>query len=527
MMVARTMSADWYDNPLFLKCARVQLRRHRLVPTLIALQVIAILIMWAMYLSNSIPYAIHFYLVIQWVLLLLVGTSQVTGAIATTMGSGMIDFHRIAPYPMRRLVLGVLVGAPCREYLFAASLIPYELVCVAAGGMGISQLFNILRAYVLNALMFHSLAMGQELLAPKKNRWRPGGTALVLAIYFFGMGRGTGLDMLTVTPVYREVVAEVVQAQQQNNPGARPNPARGVFGLLAGQVFFFGLPVPAFLLTSIYQIPVLGFALFACTRKMRSERLPAFSKPATLLFLAILLTLMLGSLWGAGGNLPGNLPFNRGTAMTTFTVALGTITTIVLTGMVTPSLGDYVKGIRRARKSGQTRQPPFADHAANPTVMLLLTAIVALAAMVTWFGASGLEPPPLNLFLMTTAALLLIVHFALAWQAALWWYGGRSVNYFGLYLFLVFLVPMFVAALLRSALGTTTATFIAGLSPMASPVLGYAGQGPLQFLGIVNGLLFLVLAVSFYRRAHREIDKVVDDHSGKPLEPSSRYAVEF
>ena len=59
-----------------------------------------------------------------------------------------------------------------REYLLAACLVPFELVCCAFGELKPLALMVLLVAMLVNALLFHSLAMAEVLMVKKGTRFR-------------------------------------------------------------------------------------------------------------------------------------------------------------------------------------------------------------------------------------------------------------------------------------------------------------------------------------------------------------------
>ncbi len=60
---------------------------------------------------------------------------------------------------------------------------------------------------------------------------------------------------------------------------------------------FFGVPLPWLLFAALYLLSSVTFFLIASTRKMRSERAHAFSKPQATAFLLTVTVLLLGGFW--------------------------------------------------------------------------------------------------------------------------------------------------------------------------------------------------------------------------------------
>src|SRR2546421_4584755 len=96
------------------------------------------------------------------------------------------------------------------------------------------------------------------------------------------------------------------------------------------------------------------FLMLAGGRRFRSNRLPLYTKPQAVAFLGGLTFLTLGSLWETDQ-----------TAVTLATAYFLTFAAYWLGATVTPQVGDFMKGLQRARRKGGPAMPPWNDLASN------------------------------------------------------------------------------------------------------------------------------------------------------------------
>ncbi|MGI9242805.1 MAG: hypothetical protein ACR2RV_18555, partial [Verrucomicrobiales bacterium] len=70
---------------------------------------------------------------LQGLILFLIGTGQVAGAMTTEADEGVIDYQRLAPMTPLAKVLGYLFGLPIREYALVLATAPFTLWCLWRG----------------------------------------------------------------------------------------------------------------------------------------------------------------------------------------------------------------------------------------------------------------------------------------------------------------------------------------------------------------------------------------------------------
>jgi hypothetical protein len=220
----------------------------------------------------------------------------------------------------------------------------------------------------------------------------------------------------------------------------------------------------------LYQLAVLFFVFLATRRRMESDRIHPLSKPQAIAALATLAVLALGGIWGLDD-------FDM---LATGLLYVLVVISILLLMMVTPNRSEYLKGLRRASKQGRTNLPVWDDLALNRLFLVVACAIVLTAATLAWNGAgdlrSGFRNQLMRSFPLAIAtAVLTIVYFGLALQFFLLWTRMRGIIFFGLFLFLTWLLPLLAGMIVA----------------MASPTLGPAGQVVLGLSPVVGIAMFV------------------------------------
>jgi len=179
---------DWLDNPILVMHVRSRLRRQPLLSSLVVVQILCLCIVWAGYqLSIFITGgAFDCLVVLQAIILIVMGSSQVSSAVGGARVSGVLDFHRVSPLTPTELTLGFFFGAPIREYFLFASTLPYAAICVAVGTPTFRGLVQVVILLLSTAWILHGLALLNALTSKPRQSAR-GAVALVvfLVLLFF------------------------------------------------------------------------------------------------------------------------------------------------------------------------------------------------------------------------------------------------------------------------------------------------------------------------------------------------------
>ncbi len=337
------------DNPVLVKHVRSRLRPAQAVSSLAVVLCICLLIVYTGltygYLEAGPSFMWLFGL--SFFILAAAGGQQVASAVGGAKDSGIMDFHRVSPQPPVWLTVGFLLGAPIREYAMFALVLPFALFAAMKGPIGLFGFFEFMIPLVMVALLFHSLSMLTALVA-KKAKSSAQGTLILLVI-------------LIIVPSWAIMYALSASST-------------AIEGDTTFRVPFFAARLPWMAYLSLYVGTAIFFFLIACTRKMKADRMHAYSKPEALAFMAIIATLAVGALWQAWGKF----------AVVPGLIYILMVAGVILAGTVTPDLSEYQKGIRRALRVGRRRAPVWSDAAANQWAIYGLAAITALGATIGW-----------------------------------------------------------------------------------------------------------------------------------------------
>jgi hypothetical protein len=485
-----TMLQSLQDNPIFVKHLRSRLRSSQLWPSIAAVMIPAALITWAVGVApqgGGREMLLTMMLMLQGSILFLAGTTQVANSVAQARDGGVMDFHRISPMRPEALTLGFLLGGPIREYLLYACTLPFMVICSLMGAVSLSGMVLIVVGYLVVALVYHAASMMAGLVAAKPRGVGGGIVALIFLFHFvFQLSGGVLLfGPLTVVPV-------VVEAMGAGRWGA-PAP------------HFFGIEMPALLVSLLHQIPLLIFLFIASARKLRSERAYFYSKPQAVLFFAVLSVLLLGDAAGVQDQravFPGLTPV---VPLLYVLMFVG----IALSAAVTPTAGDYANGVRQARKRGQTRAPIWTERAPNWAPVLAFVALLLGSSFIA--AATSVRGVGWTAQTITGAFIgaCVIVHFASAKQAFDLMYRKNSQSFFALYLFMLWIVPLLVALVGSSAhLPDAFRDAVMGISPLTGVYYAVATDpggisSPGGAVAVGSSLLLVVCFVQLRLTAER------------------------
>jgi hypothetical protein len=410
----------WIENPILVKHIRTRLRRQSILTSLSVVVLLCLCIAYAGYALDIFKngFAAGMILAIQFVLLVIMGSSQVGASVSGARNSGILDFHRVSPMTPTELTLGFFFGAPIREYSLFAATLPFTVLCMAFGipsPRGFVQLMMILltSAWTLQGLVLLTA------LASKGKTPTGGVVAMLVFLLFFGSSLVMG----------GQFSANMVE--HDNRLG------------------FFGLSLPWLPVVLLYQLPLLFFILLASTRKMESARLHALSKPQGIVAMLVFSTLVVGGIW-------------RKDDYEIYEIAalyLLTIPALLVTLVITPSQAEYAKGLYRAQRQGKTRLPWWDDLSVSWITLVLLAGMMLGAGTLAGSVAAGAPSPHWQPATTTTfhlalaAAVLTVAYFGLAFQYFQLRFAKRGPTYFTLFIFIVWFLPIIAGAIQSMASG--------------------------------------------------------------------------
>lgn len=455
------------DNPILTKHVRSRLRRPE---PMAAAFVTLVLCAFLTYITTSKPASSHdretafaMLLVVQGIVLFLMGTGQVFGALFRAKESNILDFHRISPLSALTLTAGFLFGAPVREYMLFALTLPFSLYTgVVHGGVSLPGWVLITVCTVVAAVLYHLAAMMLALLV-EKGKTSVGASALVVFTYM----------LASVPPVKYLTILPVV--------------ALATRGPLAFDDLWHG-PVGDFLLACLHQAVLIVFLLLAVCRRMRSEYATYWPKPVAVVFYLLLSRLAMLDLQQSH-DLTEVLPL----LMLYLLVGIG----LFLVFAVTPPARDFLRGLRRAHKLGRPGLGGWADAAPNWWPLLAFCVLLAVSM--------GLVQAPADQHVAAAslAAALVLFYYGCALQSFLLRYKNQARPLFLVLLFCLWIVPLLLGGILgvvHNAEGP--ATLVASLSPLAG--LGLMMSDKTAYCsGLVLGVN-AILAIYFVMRRVRD-----------------------
>jgi len=480
-----------WTNPIFRRYCRARLRPRGLGVALLITILIAGFIVGLCHsigvrsAANAVDAArwgVIPLLVLQGLILFVIGTAQVSGGMTAERDEGVIDYQRLIPMSPLSKVLGYLFGLPVREYVMFLATVPFTTWALWRGEVGWSVWLPLYLVVITSTLLYHLTGLVTGTVV-RNRRW-----AFLISIgLVFGLytvipqAAKAGLvffKYLTINPVFEESLpwllprsaGSVVKAVQHLAPTAR----------------FFDLNFPEAVFTVFSQGGlILTFLVMLCRKWRRAE------------------AHLLGKLWTAGlflwvqilllGNAlplidPGNLfpsrAFSRITRIlpdwhphpmeaVTMSGLYGFVTLLflfILTGIITPTPDEQLRGWRRARKQGTTSLPRFGDASTAFWIVVLMAAVGAAGwflftlALVEsrWFPG---HTAPLHVL---ACFLLVMLTAGLSYQALLEAKGGRIL---GLTVILVGIVPIMVGTVfgVTSNRMVPLASWLMGISPVTLP----------------------------------------------------------
>ncbi|AGA28763.1 hypothetical protein [Singulisphaera acidiphila] len=509
------------DNPIVVKHCRARLRAGQALPWAAIVLVLTACIVWVGEYFRWVGHesVVMVLLGLQALILWFGGSNQLNTSLGGIRETGLIDFHRVSPLPPSVVSLGFFLGAPIREYLLAAITFPFALYSAyqvdgADPWRGLSWFLQLEVAVLTTTWMLHAFTMFGCMTRRKPRGSILGTVAAIVGILFFGylgsVGSYLGMRWL------------LVESRSMN---------------------FFGFMIPWLLWVLIVQLPILGFVGLAVSRKMAAERAHALTKPQALACMATLTALLTGGLWNIARILPPSPPFEPTMCDVVMfaSVYVLSLMAMVLSIAITPDAGEYVKGLRRAAHQGQRRISPWSDAGSNRLALFALCALVMVGAttVVHVVGRQQIpdvanaywvnNPSYIGNKVMTDEAWLASRQALLSRPIAI---GVLTVAYFGLglqcfslrtrssglvlmtlFLFIAWLVPLLVGAMLGIARSNQTRNVaIFALSPLPGIALSsgmgkFPGADTVQLAALAPSITFAFLFNYLLVITQRKIDR--------------------
>jgi len=487
-----------FENPLLVKHTRARLRRQHTLPLIAAVVMTCGLIMWPMAMfaegaSEDVAGLFMFLLVMQGGLLLLAGTYRVATDVSEAQQSLMLDFHRISPQKPLAITLGFLFGSPIREYVLFACTLPFSMALAYAGNVSPLSWLALMLALISTAVLYHSAALVAAIALPAQRGSAVG--ILFLAFILQSMAvpaamQGIPLGHLTVIPT-AAIALDPTSAPDLVPPGLSPS---ALYPLL---------------LALLHQVPLVIFLCIAATRKLRDDQAPGFAKPTALLFYVIVAAMLaFDAIVRPRPAYPSDIPWIHFSAYLLFGAGL------LLVLISTPARARFAKGIRQARKLNLPWVPPWDDAAVNWASLPLFALVLVVGVVAASFIAGPVRLLGTHILAGAAIAAFTLLYFGYAKQVFSLAYPKNGDTYFGLLLFLLWVLPLLAGFILTvsSDFGVPSEEILA-ISPLAG--IGIVLSDPIRrslptatgvalLASIIPALGFAWLSSAITRRAEAE-----------------------
>jgi len=484
-----------FANPLLIKHVRSRLRRQQLIPFIVVIVLICGCILWGVSVTQTFKDGAAFtcLLFVQGALLLLVGTSEVASAVAGAKHSGTLDFHRISPQSPVATAVGFILGAPIREWVLFLVTLPFALVAAFMGPPGVDGLIITILVLIPSALLFHTLA---ALGGAASARLRGAGSWVTVLVIILHAGSPLQSGLFTIIPTVTKLMNPKTDLPIRDS--------------------FFGLALPVAVLSLLHIIPVLVLLFLAAVRKMKSDFIPVYSKMQSVAFQGVIAGLALGDVVGLRvDDAPGLAGL--------ITIYAMVLAAVLLSWGVTPDAGAFAKGVRRARKLGLPASPVWSDWAANWAPLGLFCGITIVAGL--WAGIpdavarlGGLTLTHLIAPLMVGVATVMC--FGSAKQFFALRYRKAGMTYFGLFLFIAWIMPIIIGSLLEISRDTFVgkASHVPQIINALSPAVGiaFAGSPDTMAETTVSLVVATLLALVFVALSVRAEQQAIADAGAGP-----------
>ncbi len=474
------------DNPILVKHVRARLRRKSLLPAVTIVLILCVCILWlgqTRVVGAGVPVSLMIGL--QVVVLTFIGAGQVGATMTKARESGIIDFHRVSPLPSNWMVMGFLIGPPILEYALLAVSLPFAYWLALDSLTGIVRYVQLLVALILISWVVHSLVLLSSLTTKKpKSSQRGAATVIVLLALFLGQPIAMGIWFAT---------------RSLADAPAMP---------------FFGIGMHWLLFVMLYSISVIAMLLVAATRKIRSERMHAYSKPLAIGCHLLITFLTLGAVW-----------HSQWIGVSVGVLYVLVMAAVILTATITPDRGEYVKGLRRAERIGKKLPSPWSDAGVIRLPLFVLCGIVFVAATLILRLSSDDALLAARGSLAIAVGVFAVAYFGLGLQYFLLRIPKAGMTVMSLFIFIVWLVPPLIGSILAAA--KMPPEWYLSISAV-SPLVGVAVSSGLIEMPVVESarlaalmpaIFFAVVFNVLVVATRRKIDLVVRSSQPKASEP--------
>ncbi len=420
---------------------------------------------------------------IQALILFFLGTGQVAGGITGEADEGVLDYQRLTPMRSWAKVFGYWLGLPVREWLMFAVTLPFSAWCFWRGEVPWTAWAFVYAIFITSALLYHLTGLTAGMVI-KNRRWAfLMSMGIILLLYTimpqiskFGL---LFFDYITIWPVLKEHWHHFI-----------PREAGGVVKMIHDfnpRVKFYGIEFREIIFTLFCQGGVmLTLATMVWRRWDRAES-HLLGKVWAVGLYAWIQLLLLGNglpMIESGGLFPSRAFTGRFSQLKLSEPSLaegigviglyGFVTMLillVLAFIITPSIENQWRGLRRSRKLALSHVPYISDAAGSRFFLMAMIFVGTaswhrFASEMTssrWFPGHALPIGSWVVFGMVLANAVLFFH------ALYEGWGGRRLFFGAL---LLGILPAMIGFVLGTASDSLLplATWLNALSPASGPV---------------------------------------------------------
>ena len=340
--------------------------------------------------------------IMQWLILMLSATKQITSGIIHERVTGTLDYTRLTPMTPMEKVIGYLFGLPIREYIGFFITMPFMIFLLVKGEIPMSAVIPVYVVFFTSAVMYHLIGTVFGLVLKE---WRMSvvltvGVVILInwVLPLFSYAGFPFLQYLTIRPV---VIEKIFPYLADNSLWQEELPEL----TFTSQVDFFNWKIS----TTLFSLIVQGGLIFSLGlmvyRKWENSFNHSFSKAYAVFFFVGLQIFCIGTMWPILTMSPGSSPqfgiFETNISLEDIAFVLPLIysfflltTVFWLLYIITPTRDEYRSGLLRNRKLRQMQINRFHyldDHAGSlsSTIALAICTFVFLLYIQVTLGNSG------------------------------------------------------------------------------------------------------------------------------------------
>jgi len=379
------------------------------------------------------------------------GIHELLKLAAQSVSTGMVDFHRITPYPALPAVMGLVGGATATWWLIYAIIAFGSIPLVVAANLSILGFLQCAFALFVNGLVIQTLAICTAFREHSAQTNRFGLLAIgsfFLLPLFFGATKVRAVELLL--PISHLTVLSLFN---------------DFFNNLIIPTDFLGLSLPSFFAFLVIQGVFLGIFAKIAARNFQETLVPALSKRVLLVLFLYLTFIGITSLFP--------LLIDAGIRKSAVYIASlsACCTGTVLLFFAAPSRLCFLRSLGHQTSNNQITKL-FQNHIPVGKMALVLSAITLFTAAVIEWRAAMIAGVSIDLYMsrldgrVALGACLCMVQSAIYWQLIRFRWPSQEKFYFVFAKIVFWGLPLLFAMLISFGGSRDLSKLMAALSPL-------------------------------------------------------------